>query len=224
MGKAAQQPGRAGIVRTSLHIGVLALLVCGWGFLILRVPMLLQQVFPDFLLDRESGIATLALSNRNVQSPWSQEINFDVHSGELDWKTSREVDDLFLCRGADPKKNGYEILSLNLQLTDADCRLIAPHGSGIPDRDFQFPQYPYLINDRFAVTADADDLVVLDIVDVSSTKKEPKLAAPKSPADLSHLKALTAFFDFKTCRFSAIRPLIKFSISRSMKTRTRYPV
>jgi len=172
-------------------------MVCGWLFLIFHVPMLLQQVFPDFLLDRDSGIATLALSNRNVQSPWSQEINFDVHSGELDWKMSREVDDVFFCSGTDPKKNEYRILPHHLQMTDGSYRSASPPGSGIPDRDFQFPQYPYQINDRFAVACDVGDLVVMDFTDENLAIKGTKVGGIQIAGGLRAIEGVDGFLRFQ---------------------------
>ena len=189
--------GRSDAVRAIWHLALLLLLVCGWAILIFRVPMLLQQVYPDFYMDRESGTATLALSNQNVHRPWSQEMYFDVHSGEFDWKTSYEVDDVFLGRAIDPKNRGYRILNLNGQLTEGKYRLVAPPESGIPDRFFQFPQYPYLVNQRFAVTADADDLVVMDFSDASLTLKRTKVGGFPITGGLRKLEGVNGILRFQ---------------------------
>ncbi len=197
MGKATEQSGGSGAGRRALLLGVWVLLSLAWCFLIFQVPILFTQYRADFLLKRDSGTATLALANQDVFAPWSQEINFDVSSGSLDWDMSRELDDLFLKSGTDPNRDRHRILIVDQRPSNSSYRLVPPQGSGVPQRDFQFPQYPYQVNDRFAVTVDAGNLFVMAFDDEKSATKTTSVGGFPVSVDIKPIEGVDAFLRFQ---------------------------
>lgn len=197
MGKATEQSGGSGAGRRALLLGVWVLLSLAWCFLIFQVPILFTQYRADFLLKRDSGTATLALANQDVFAPWSQEINFDVSSGSLDWGMSRELDDLFLKSGTDPNRDRHRILIVDQRPSNSSYRLVPPQGSGVPQRDFQFPQYPYQVNDRFAVTVDAGNLFVMAFDDEKSATKTTSVGGFPVSVDIKPIEGVDAFLRFQ---------------------------
>lgn len=197
MGETSQQSGRTKVSRRAWLFGFLALMGFGWAILIVRAPMLLQGDLPRFLLDRDTGLARLTLSNDDGHDPWSQEICFDVNSGALDWKMSREIDGTFFHVGTDKGNSKYRVLYLG----DGAYRLVSLHDSNIPDREFEFPSYLNQVNDRFAVgesnTFPKGSLTLMDFADESSTIKTIKLPGNSQGGGIKPIDGVDAFLRFQ---------------------------
>ena len=179
---------------------LLLLLVFGWAVLIFRVPILFNGFSPGFLLDRNSGIATLTHVNRDLKNPWAEEIKFDMRSGALDWKMSREVDDLFLtAAGIDRRQYRRQDRNLILQLRgDGQYQFLAHPSSGLPDRKFEFPYYPSLVNGRFALGEEAGNLLILDCGDEGSVVKKTPVGGVQLGGGLQCIDNVDGFLRFQT--------------------------
>ena len=194
----AQQQGQSRGALVVCLLVLLLLMAVGWAILIVRVPILFtSQAFPGFLLDRDSGIATLTHSNQDLNHPWSEEIRFNLHSGTFDWKTSREVDDLFFATGTETNKNRKLLLRTNPNQMDGQFRLVSPSGAGLPDRNFQFPQPPYLVNERFVVGEETGNLLVLDCGDEDSVIQKTKVAGVPLVGGIRPIDDVSCFLRFQ---------------------------
>jgi hypothetical protein len=180
-------------------LGFLVLIAIGWGILIVRVPMLLQGAFPSFLLDRDSGVARLGLSNQSAIKPWSQEIFFDTRSGACDWKMSREIDGTFFRFNTDLGTSKYRIICLDPN--EGIYRLVSMDDSKVADRDFQFPHFPYQVNGRYGVAESftnlRGNLTLLDFADESSKPKMFKVAGSSMVGGIKPIDGVDAFLRYR---------------------------
>ena len=85
----AQQQGQSRGALVVCLLVLLLLMAVGWAILIVRVPILFtSQALPGFLLDRDSGIATLTHSNQDLNHPWPEEIRFNFWVVFTFWTTA----------------------------------------------------------------------------------------------------------------------------------------